>query len=233
MNMKRVTGYEALRWVFCLLMGLLMFMFVLEIPLDLPVRDLGAAMQLMAMASEVVPGQFNTAVAVAVALIVTALVAIYRLPDALKQRLLYIKGAAAYPSRKAFFGDFSKSPVDRNVMLELYPEIKEAAYDPELQHQTWLKLFETHRKKRLVAVTNRVWLLMRDLYIASLVFLLGLIAAFSLHGAISMGVAMLYLYLFGAQSLFLMLSARGTLRRLVTNVLYLELKQRKPELFKA
>ncbi len=163
--------------------------------------------------------------------------AIRRLPGAWKTRLLYFKPRFAHPGHEAFFS-IKEPPFDRKPLLVAYPEVKDAAYHPEVQFKTWCKLLERHAAVPLVAGSVTAWNLLRDFYLIALLFFLAFLATWPLNGDVNVALASSYLFLFGVQTFFLMFSARGTARRLVYNVLGVELgvagtsgikKQKKPK----
>ncbi|NCF10633.1 MAG: hypothetical protein GWP66_08135 [Gammaproteobacteria bacterium] len=145
-----------------------------------------------------------------------------RLPPDWKTRLLYFKPRFAHPAHGAFFS-LKEPPFDRKPLLVAYPEIKDAAYHPDVQMTTWCKLLERHAEVPLVAGSQTGWHLLRDFYLIALVFLLAFLLTWPLNSDVNMALAFSYLFLFGVQTLFLMFSARGTARRLVHNVLAVEL----------
>ena len=90
--------------------------------------------------------------------------------------------------------------------------------------QVWRRLFKRHEKGTLVVGTYRSWLLLRDLYLISVVFLTAFLLAWLLNFGVPAVIALSYVFIYGAQALFLMFSARGTGTRLEFNVLAEELR---------
>ena len=126
---------------------------------------------------------------------------------------------------------------NRKPLLTAYPEVKDAAYHPDVQYRTWCMLRDKHREVPLVAGSVTGWELLRDLYLVALTFLIAFLLSWPLNQEVNPALALSYLFLFGVQTLFLLFSARGTCRRLVYNVLAVELgiagdtgikKQKKP-----
>ncbi|MDX1594138.1 MAG: hypothetical protein R3298_07810 [Gammaproteobacteria bacterium] len=147
---------------------------------------------------------------------------IRRLPGEWKTRLLYFRPRYAHPAHEAFFG-LKEPPFDRKPLLTAYPEVKDAAYHPEVQFATWHKLLDKHADVALVGGTRTGWNLLRDFYLVALLFLAAFLASWPFNGGVNIALAFSYLFLFGVQTLFLMFSARGAARRLVHNVLAVEL----------
>lgn len=139
-----------------------------------------------------------------------------------KSRLLYFRIQYANPGHRAFFG--GKDPgFDRKPLLAAYPEVRDSAYNPQVQRQIWERLFERHAEASLVKGTYRSWVLLRDLYLISLVFLVAFLLLWPLNFGVPVALALSFVFVYGAQFLFLMFSARGTGSRLESNVLAEEL----------
>lgn len=154
---------------------------------------------------------------------ILALISVKWLDSEWKSRLVYFRRKFAHPGHHAFFG--GKDPgFDRKPLLLAYPEVRDSAYDPQVQMRVWSRLFERHEKAPLVIGTHRSWLVLRDLYLISLVFLAAFLLAWPLNFGISLVVGLSYVFVYGAQYLFLMFTARGTGTRLECNVLAEELK---------
>lgn len=162
---------------------------------------------------------------IAVMTVIAALSLTKWLSSEWKSRLLYFRRQYANPGHRAFFG--GKDPgFDRKPLLASYPEVRDSAYDPQVQMRVWQRLFERHAEGSLVKGTYRSWLLLRDLYIVSLVFLAVFLLAWPLNFGAPLALALSFVFIYGAQFLFLMFSARGTGTRLECNVLAEELEMR-------
>jgi len=148
--------------------------------------------------------------------------ALQRLPAPWKTRLLFFRRQYAHPAHEAFFS-LKEPPFDRKPLLAAYPEVKDAAYHPEVQFSTWRRLCDRHAEVPLVTASIAVWELLRDLYLAELLFLFAFLLSWPLNQNVNQALAFSYLFLFGVQALFLLFTARGTGRRLVYNVLAVEL----------
>jgi hypothetical protein len=139
-----------------------------------------------------------------------------------KSRLVYFRRQYAHPGHRAFFG--GKDPgFDRKPLLVAYPEVRDSAYNPQVQIRVWRRLFEKHAEAPLVKGTYRSWAFLRNLYLIGLVFLAAFLLAWPLNFGIPLALALSYVFIFGAQFLFLMFSSRGTGTRLECNVLAEEL----------
>ena len=101
--------------------------------------------------------------------------------------------------------------------------LKDSAYSPEVQYRTFRRLLDKHAAVDVIGGSVAGWHVLRDLYLAALLFLAGFLLSWPLNGEVNPALALSYMFVFGAQALFLMFSARGAGRRLVQNVLMVEL----------
>ncbi len=201
---------------FCALNAALLFLCLMHLPFGY--KPLKLAIVGWSLASPRIDIVFGFCVVLAVA----AYQAVRRLPPDWKTRLLYFKPRRAHPAHEAFFS-LKEPPFDRKPLLTAYPEVKDAAYHPDVQFSTWCKLLERHAEVPLVGGSVTGWHLLRDLYLIALTFVLAFLLTWPLNSGVNPALALSYLFLFGVQALFLMFSARGTARRLVHNVLAVEL----------
>jgi hypothetical protein len=142
-----------------------------------------------------------------------------------KSRLLYFRRQYAHPGHRAFFG--GKDPgFDRQPLLAAYPEVRDSAYNPQVQMRVWRSLLDRHAEATLVKGTYRSWVFLTDLYLISLVFLAVFLLTWPLNFGVPLVLALSFVFVYGAQFLFLMFSARGTGTRLESNVLAEELGMR-------
>lgn len=160
--------------------------------------------------------------ALGIVLAVVAVLLAIRLGGVWKTRLVYLTWHYAHPAYRAFFG--GKDPAfDRKPVRDAHPEIRDSAYNPEVQYRLWSELHAKYADKPVVTGTRAGWLLMRDLVLVSTLFLAAFLLSWTFNTGIIPALAFAYLYIFGAQVLFLTLSARGIGRRMVFNILALEL----------
>ena len=92
-----------------------------------------------------------------------------------------------------------------------------------MQYETWQSLYRKHSGKRVVSRPRRGWLVLRDLYCMSVVFCLAFLLSWPLNVGVRFAIAAPYLFVFGAQAMFLLLGARRLGTRFVNNVLATEL----------
>ena len=159
---------------------------------------------------------------IAGAVIILAVMVKVRLNIDWKNRLLYFKLQHAHPAHLAFFGGrnpgFDLEPINR-----AYPQVRDSAWAPEVQFEIWEKLYRKHASARIVSGPQQTWHLLRDLYTLSVVFLVSFLIAWPLNVGIVFAIAAPYVFVFGGQTIFLLLSARRIGRQLVNNVLGAEL----------
>jgi hypothetical protein len=166
--------------------------------------------------------RIEIATAVSLGVAVFTLFLVNRLDNEWKSRLIYLRRRFAHPGHRAFLG--GKDPgFDRKPLKITYPEVRDSAYDPEVQMQVWQRLYKRHAKASLVEGTYHSWVLLRDLYLISLGFLVAFLVTWPVNFGVPTVLALSYIFIYGAQLLFLMFSARGTGSRLECNVLAEEL----------
>lgn len=202
--------------VFCALNATLLFLFLMHLPFGF--KPLKLAIVGWSQASP----RIDIVFALVVALAVLGYHGLRRLPAEWKIPFVYFHFRNAHPGHQAFFS-LKEPPFDRKPLLTAYPEVKDAAYHPEVQYRTWCKLLDKHRQVPLVAGSVTGWELLRDLYLVALTFLLAFLLSWPLNQEVNPALALSYLFLFGVQTLFLLFSTRGTGQRLVYNVLAVEL----------
>lgn len=201
--------------LFTLVNGSLLYLFLLHLPYSME-----ALLVTFVHWNELSPPP-AIMMALSVAVMVIALVARSRLSDEWKNRLIYFRMRLAHPAHRAFFG--GKDPgIDLALLRDACPEVHDSAYDPRVQYSAWHKLLRKHGTKHVVGNADAVRRLLGDVYILSLTFLAAFLVAWPLNSGTVFQIAAPYLFIFGAQALFLLLSARGAGHRLVVNVLALE-----------
>lgn len=161
-----------------------------------------------------------TAVALGTAALGMALVRWLSGPS--KNRILYLRRGNAHPGTEAFFR--GREPgFDRAPLLAAYPAVKDSAFAPDVQHETWQKIYRKHAALPVVLGPARTWEVLRDLYLMSAVYLGVFLLTWPLNVGVKYDVSAPYLFVYGAQALFLMFSARRMGWRMVHNVLAIEL----------
>ena len=202
--------------VFITVNAVLLYLFLLQLPYGMDTFAFS-----LRRWSDISPRiQIVAAISCSVALI-TVLLMKY-LDSEWKSRLVYFRRQFAHPGHRAFFG--GKDPgFDRKPLYAAHPEVRDSAYNPQVQIEVWMRLFKRHANAPLVTGTYHSWLFLRDLYLISLVFLAAFLVAWPLNFGVPVALALSYVFIYGAQLLFLMLSARGTGMRLECNVLAEEL----------
>ena len=195
---------------------ILMYLFLLQLPYGIDTL----ALSLRRWANMSPRIEIVAAISFSVAL--TTVLLLKYLDSEWKSRLVYFRRRFANPGHRAFFG--GKDPgFDRKPLYAAYPEVRDSAYNPQVQLQVWMRLFKRHAKAPLVMGTYHSWLFLRDLYLISLVFLMAFLVAWPLNFGVPVALALSYVFIYGAQVLFLLISARGTGLRLESNVLAEEL----------
>ena len=195
---------------------ILLYLFLLQLPYGMD--TLAFSLRHWSEASP----RIDIVAAISVAIAIITLFLVKRLDNEWKSRLLYCRQQFAHPGHHAFFG--GKEPgFDREPLEKRYPEVRDSAYNPQVQMRVWTRLYRKHAKAPLVVGTYRSWLLLQNLYLISLVFLTVFLVAWPLNFGVPSVLAVSYIFIYGVQLLFLMFSARGTGTRLEYNVLAEEL----------
>ena len=155
-------------------------------------------------------------------LAVTAIMLCRKLPDEIKNRLLYMRWHFPHPASNAFLTT-RKQPFESRELLEAFPAVKDAGFSRRVQTETWEAVHRRQADVPVVVNTRIHWEILRDLYLLSLLFLGGFLLAWLANPGISFNIVSAYVFLFGAQNLFLLLTARRIGFKLVDNALAVEL----------
>ena len=202
--------------LFIIVNAVLLYLFLLQLPFGMDTFVLS-----LRRWSDISP-RTELVAAISIGVAVISVLLIKYLDSEWKSRLVYCRGRFADPGHRAFFG--GKDPgFDRKPLYATYPEVRDSAYDPQVQIQVWMRLLKRHVKAPLVNGTYHSWLFLRDMYLISLVFLVAFLLAWPLNFGVPIALATSYVFIYGTQLLFLMFSARGTGMRLECNVLAEEL----------
>lgn len=156
--------------------------------------------------------------ATAVILAVVGLLIAAQLGSAWKNALSYFSLRRSHPACSVFMTT-RRQPFDSPAVLKAYPAVKEAAFAPDVQFQVWEAVYRKHAGNTLIMSTRAYWHLLRDLYVLSVFYLGVFLIAWVLKWGVPFVIASPYVFVFGAQSLFLLLSVRKVGYRFVDNVL--------------
>ncbi|ROR29643.1 hypothetical protein [Inmirania thermothiophila] len=211
---ERFVGVVA--GVFVAVNGAILYLFLLQFPFGLT-----PFLASLRHWDRLTPRIF-VAAALAAALAVVARLAVSALPERWKDRLTYWRGGEAHPARDVFFTT-RRQPFDGAEAVRAFPEVKEAAFAPARQLAVWRRLEAERAAHPIVAGTRAYWLLVRDLHLLSLAVLLAFLVSWPINGALPFAVAAPYLFVFGTQYLFLLLTARRAGHRYADTVLAIAL----------
>ncbi|MEN8131007.1 MAG: hypothetical protein ABFS45_12595 [Pseudomonadota bacterium] len=210
--MKNTLLKRILYTVFTAVNTALLYLFLLQLPFG--VDALSFSLRHWSKFSP----RIEFAAIISIAIAITTLILVRYLDGEWKSRLVYFRHQFAQPGYRAFFG--GRDPgFDRRPLEKAYPEVRDSAYNPQVQLRVWTRLYKKHANASLVIGTYHSWVLLRDLYLISLVFLIAFLLAWPLNFGVPAVLVLSYIFIFGAQFLFLMFSARGTGSRLECNVL--------------
>lgn len=135
-----------------------------------------------------------------------------------KNALSYFSIKLSHPACSVFMTT-RRQPFDTAAVLKHYPAVKEAAFAADVQFQVWESIYRKHAENPLIMSTRAYWHLLRDLYVLSVFYLAIFLVIWALKWGVPFVIASPYLFVFGAQTLFLLLSVRKIGYRFVDNVL--------------
>ena len=159
---------------------------------------------------------------VAIAVTLGAITLVQRLSQDWKNRLLYLRGQYPHPAADAFLNT-RRRPFEASALLKAHSEVKDAGLTQKVQTETWNRIYSKHADVPVVSSTLVYWHMLRDLYLLSLIFLGLFLLAWVVRWGVPFEIVGNYVFLFGAQALFLFLAARKVGWRFVDNVLATDL----------
>ncbi|AKH20768.1 hypothetical protein [Sedimenticola thiotaurini] len=206
----------ALVIVFAALNGIMLYLFMLQLPFGLDPFLISLAAWDQLSPQIVYVAIICSLIAVAGALLVQ------RLSDSWKNRLLYARGQYPHPASDVFLSS-RKQPFEAADLQAKFSRVKDAGFSRKVQTEVWQEAYLRQSGKPVVLNTRIHWSMLRDLYVLALYFLVFFLIGWVINLGVPFQIVAIYLFLYGTQTLFLMLTARRTGYRLVDNVLALEL----------
>lgn len=146
----------------------------------------------------------------------------WRMPEDWKYRLLFFRWLFPHPAYNAFLTT-RKQPFESKALLGAFPEVKDKGFAPSIQIETWKQCHARYADVPVVINTRLHWDMLRDLYVLSLFFLVLFILSYLYLMGVPFQFVAIYMFVFGAQFLFLLLAARRVGYKLVDNVLAVSL----------
>jgi hypothetical protein len=206
----------ALVIVFAALNGMMLYLFMLQLPYGLDPF-------LFSLASwDRMSPQIGYVAGISGVLAVSGAVLVQWLPEVWKNRLLYARWDFSHPSSDAFLTT-RKQPFESRDLLAKFPMIKDSGFSRRVQTEVWQDAYNASREKRVVLNTQIHWNMLRDVYVLSLYFLTFFLIGWLINMGVPFQIVGIYMFLFGTQTLFLLFAARRTGFRMVDNVLALAL----------
>ncbi|WP_029133177.1 hypothetical protein [Sedimenticola selenatireducens] len=206
----------ALVIVFAALNGIMLYLFMLQLPYGLDPF-------LFSLASwDKLSPQIVYVAAICALIAVAGAVLVQRLPELWKNRLLYARSQFPHPASDAFLTT-RKQPFESRDLQAKFPMVKDSGFSRRVQTEVWLDAYQRHNGKAVVLNTRIHWDMLRDIYILSLYFLGFFLVGWIINMGVPFQIVGVYLFLYGTQTLFLLFTARRTGFRVVDNVLALEL----------
>lgn len=156
--------------------------------------------------------------ATAVIVAIAGMLLVVQLGAEWKNALSYFSMKLGHPACTVFMTT-RRQPFDSAAVLKAYPAVKEAAFAPDVQFQVWESVYRKHAGNTLIMSTRAYWHLLRDLYFLSVFYLGIFLIVWALKWGVPFIISSPYVFVFGAQTLFLLLSVRKVGYRFVDNVL--------------
>lgn len=206
----------ALVILFAALNGVMLYLFMLQLPFGLDPFLVSLAAWDKLSPQILYVAVVCTSVAVAGALLVQ------RLPELWKNRLLYGRARYPHPASDAFLTS-RKQPFETRDLQARFPAVKDSGFSRKVQTEVWREAYRRQNSEPVVLNTQIHWDMLRDLYILALYFLGLFLIGWIINLGVPFQIVAIYLFLYGTQTLFLLLTARRTGFRMVDNVLALEL----------
>ncbi len=203
--------HKLLLGMFALLNGAMLYLFLLHLPYGLE-----ALLLSMVHWSKMDNNLLITAISFGLAAFIP--IYVWGMNEVWKNRLLYMRWQFPHPAQDAFLTS-RKQPFESSKLLAAFPQIKDAGFSRAKQTEVWEGLYRKYSTKTVVLNTDIHWKILRDLYCLSLMFLPPFAIAWLLTSDMPLSIATTYVFLFGAQFLFLLLAARSIGSKLVDNVL--------------
>ncbi|MET0013276.1 MAG: hypothetical protein ABW085_06400 [Sedimenticola sp.] len=204
--------HQALVVLFVLINGMMLHLFLLNFPY-------GLEPFLISLANwDKLSPQIGYVVMITLLVMVAVVLLVWRLGAEWKNRILYMRMNYPHPAFNAFLAN-RRQPFETSQLVQAFPEVKDSGFNPKVQVDTWDRLHRKHAGKPVVMNTRFHWHILRDLYLLSVVFLGVFLVGWLANMEVPFQIISAYLFLYGAQFLFLLLMARKVGYRLVDNVL--------------
>jgi hypothetical protein len=198
--------------LFAVMNGILFYMFMLHLPF-------GADAFLLSIAHwENLAPRSEISAVLGVVVAVIAILAANGLGEEWKNRLLFWRWQNAHPAFNAFLNN-RRQPFEASQLMAAFPAVKDSGFNRKVQLETWHALYRKHQQEPVIATTQGQWMMQRDFYLVAVVFLLAFLLAWPVNAGIPFNIASAYMFVFGAQFLFLLFMARRVGLRLVDNLL--------------
>ncbi len=218
--------HKLLLGLFALINGVMLYLFLLHLPFGVD----PFLLSLMHWSEIENTPSIEVVTSVSFGLAILAAIYIWGMEDMLQNRLLYMRWKFPHPAQDAFLTS-RKQPFESSKLLAAFPQIKDSGFSRIKQTETWIELYRKYAAKTVVLNTDIHWRMLRDLYCVSLLFLPVFLLSWALNSDMPLSIASTYVFMFGAQFLFLLLTARRIGLKLVDNVLAVAIgmdEERKP-----
>ncbi|MES9897580.1 MAG: hypothetical protein ABW148_00995 [Sedimenticola sp.] len=204
--------HEALVGLFVLMNGMMLHLFLLQFPYGLDAFFIS-----LENWDKLTP-QIGYVVTIVLLVMVSVVGLTWRLNGEWKNRILYLRMRYAHPAFNAFLPT-RRQPFETVDLLKAFPYVKDSGFNHQVQVDTWDFLHKKYADKPVVMNARIHWQILRDLNLLAVVFLGVFLIGWLVNYDVPFQIVSAYLFLFGGQSLFLMLMARRVGYRLVDSVL--------------
>jgi len=201
---------------FAALNGIMLYLFMLQLPFGLDPFLISLA------AWDKLSPQIVYVAIICGLIAVAGTLLVQRLSDMWKNRLLYARVQYPHPANDVFLSS-RKQPFEAADLQQKFSRVKDAGFSRKVQIEVWQEAYQRQSSEPVVLNTRIHWNMLRDLYVLALYFLVFFLIGWVINLGVPFQIVAIYLFLYGTQTLFLMLTARRTGYRLVDNVLALEL----------
>jgi hypothetical protein len=198
--------------LFALLNGIVLYMFIMHLPF-------GTEAFLLSLAYwDKLSPTIEIALALGAAVAIIGVVSTKKLSEEWKNRLLYWRWRYPHPACDAFLTT-RKQPFGSAELLAKFPKVKDSGFNPQVQLDTWMELYPHFRERPVIVITQGQWMIQRDLYLIASLFLMVFLLTWPINRGVPFNVAGAYVFIYGAQFLFLLFMARRVGLRFVDNLL--------------
>jgi hypothetical protein len=213
--------HAALVTFFAAINGVMLYLFLLWLPYGVE------AFQISLEHWDKLSPRIETVSTVAFVAALLALALVLKVSVIWKNRLLYLRMRYPHPAFNVFLNN-RKQPFEASEALSAYPEVKDSGFNLDVQMETWERIHARHGSEPVILNTRIHWQMLRDLFLVSLFFAAAFLLGWLSDLTVPFEIISTYLFVFGAQLLFLFIAARRVGVKFADNVVAIGIGK-KPE----